>query len=56
MESRDGGASWGKPIALPNEVKGGGALTWIDYDPTREVLYAMRMGSQLYKLERKSAR
>ncbi len=56
VESRDGGASWGKPIALPNEVKGGGALTWIDYDPTREVLYAMRMGSQLYKLERKSAR
>jgi photosystem II stability/assembly factor-like uncharacterized protein len=49
VESKDGGASWSKTLALPTGVKGGGALTWIEFDPVNEVLYAMKMGSQLYK-------
>ena len=53
VESTDGGATWSKPVELPKEVKGGGALTWIEYDPKNDILYAMKMGSQLYKLERK---
>jgi hypothetical protein len=53
VESTDGGVSWSKPLALPKEVKGGGALTWIEYDPINNTLYAMKMGSQLYKLDRK---
>jgi hypothetical protein len=52
-ESTDGGASWSKPLALPKEVQGGGALTWIEYDPKNDLLYVMKMGSQLYKLARK---
>jgi hypothetical protein len=53
IESRDGGASWGAPVALPKELRPVGALSWMDYDPTRDVLYAMKMGSQLYKLARR---
>jgi hypothetical protein len=53
VESRDGGASWGKPVALPKELKGVGPLSWMEYDPARDVLYAMKMGSQLYKLARR---
>jgi hypothetical protein len=54
VESIDGGSTWGKPIELPKELKNVGPLSWMDYDPTRDVLYAMKMGSQLYKLERKA--
>jgi photosystem II stability/assembly factor-like uncharacterized protein len=53
VESRDGGATWGKPLALPKELKGVGPLSWMEYDPVHDVLYAMKMGSQLFKLERK---
>jgi hypothetical protein len=53
IESGDGGASWSKAIALPKELKGVGALTWMEYDPRHDVLYAMKMTSELYKLERK---
>jgi len=55
VESRDGGASWAKPIPLPKELKSVGPLTWMEYDPIHDVLYAMKMGSPLYKLERKGA-
>jgi photosystem II stability/assembly factor-like uncharacterized protein len=54
VESRDGGASWSKALALPKGVPGSGALTWMEYDPVHDVLYAMRMTSDLYKLERKA--
>jgi hypothetical protein len=54
VDSRDGGASWGKPIPLPKELKAVGALSWMEHDPVHDVLYAMRMGSQLFKLERKA--
>jgi hypothetical protein len=53
VESTDGGATWSKPLELPKEVKGGGALTWIEYDPKSDILYTMKMGSQLYKRPRK---
>jgi photosystem II stability/assembly factor-like uncharacterized protein len=53
VESRDGGASWSKPVALPKELKRVEALSWMDYDPIHDVLYAMKMRSQLYKLSRK---
>ena len=53
VESRDAGGSWTKPLALEKEVKGGGLLTWLDYDPIHDVLYVMKMRSQLYKLARR---
>jgi hypothetical protein len=53
VESRDGGASWSRPIALPDDLKRVEALSWMDYDPIHDVLYAMKMRSQLYKLSRK---
>jgi photosystem II stability/assembly factor-like uncharacterized protein len=49
VESTDGGVTWGEPIPLPQSLKGGSPLTWIDYDPGRDVLYAMKMGSDLYR-------
>jgi hypothetical protein len=27
-------------------------LTWMEYDPVNDVLYVMKMGSDLYRLER----
>lgn len=52
LESTDGGAGWGKPIPLPKELKGWSPLTWLDYDPKGDVLYLMKMGSDLFRLER----
>lgn len=52
VESMDGGATWSKPIAAPADLKGVSSLTWIDYDPMNDVLYIMKMGSDLYRLER----
>jgi hypothetical protein len=53
IESTDGGATWAKPIAPPKGLKGVGGLTWIEYDPPGDILYIMKMGSDLYKLARK---
>ena len=52
VESTDGGASWAKPLALPKGFGGVSALTWLEYDPTRDTLYVMKMGSDLFKLQR----
>jgi photosystem II stability/assembly factor-like uncharacterized protein len=52
IETTDGGVTWSKPIAPPAALKGVSALTWIDYDPINEVLYIMKMGSDLYRIER----
>jgi photosystem II stability/assembly factor-like uncharacterized protein len=52
IESTDGGATWSQPTALPKELKGVSPLTWMDYDPTHDVLYVMKMGSELYRMER----
>jgi hypothetical protein len=53
VESVDGGASWSKAIAPPAEIKGVSTLTWMDYDPVHDVLYLMKMTSELYRQERK---
>jgi hypothetical protein len=37
---------------LPKELKGVGALSWMEYDPKNDVLYAMKMTSELFKLKR----
>ncbi len=53
LESTDGGATWSKPLATPKDMRGGvGGLTWLEYDPTHNVLYLMRMGTDLYRLSR----
>jgi hypothetical protein len=52
IESTDGGATWSQPLALPKELKGVSPLTWMDYDPSHDVLYVMKMGSELYRMER----
>ena len=52
VESTDGGATWSKPVAPPKEFKDVSALSWIDYDPANDVLYMMKMGSDLYRMER----
>jgi photosystem II stability/assembly factor-like uncharacterized protein len=51
-ESRDGGSTWGKALALPKELKGVSPLTWLDYDPKNDVLYVLKMGSGLYRQRR----
>lgn len=52
VESTDAGATWSKPLAVPKELKGVSALTWLEYDPKNDLLYVMKMGSDLYKLHR----
>lgn len=52
VESIDGGATWGKPIAVPKELKGVNMLTWLEYDPKNDLLFVMKMGTDLYKLSR----
>jgi photosystem II stability/assembly factor-like uncharacterized protein len=53
IESTDGGATWADPIAIPKELKGVSPLTWLDYDPIGDVLYVMKMTSELYAMSRK---
>ncbi len=50
VESTDGGITWAKPIAPPKDLNGIGGLTWLEYDPKHDVLYLMKMGSDLFKL------
>jgi photosystem II stability/assembly factor-like uncharacterized protein len=52
VESTDGGATWSKPVAIPQGMKGVGGLTWLDFDPQHDILYLMRMGTDLYRLSR----
>ncbi len=52
VESKDGGQTWGQPISLPKALKGNSSLTWLEYDPLHDTLLVMRMGSELYVLER----
>lgn len=51
-ESLDGGSTWQSPIALPTEMKGANHLSWIAYDPAHDILYVMKMGSELFQLRR----
>lgn len=52
VESTDGGATWSKPIPPPAEMKGIGGLSWLEYDPKNDIVYLMKMGSDLYQLKR----
>lgn len=52
IESTDGGRTWTQPIALPKELKGWSPLTWMEYDPKNDVVYAMKMTSDLYRMAR----
>jgi hypothetical protein len=50
-ESTDGGASWSQPIPPPR----GFVITpqtWFEFDARHDVLYLMKPGSDLYKLQR----
>jgi hypothetical protein len=51
-ESRDGGATWLKPISLPKGFVMTSS-TWVEYDATNDVVYLMKPGSDLYKLARR---
>jgi photosystem II stability/assembly factor-like uncharacterized protein len=53
VESTDGGATWSRPLAPPREMKGVGGLSWLEYDLRNNVLYLMKMGSDLYRLARR---
>lgn len=50
IESRDGGTTWAKPIPIPKAMKDINQLTWLAYDPKEDILYLMKMGSELYRL------
>jgi hypothetical protein len=52
IESGDGGKTWSAPVPVPKELNGVSALTWLEYDPVGDVLYVMKMGSDLYALTR----
>jgi photosystem II stability/assembly factor-like uncharacterized protein len=52
IESTDSGATWSKPIAPPKGLMGTGGLAWLAYDSKGDVLYLMKMGSDLYRLSR----
>jgi photosystem II stability/assembly factor-like uncharacterized protein len=54
VASTDGGATWAAPIPVP-ELKGVAPLSWLDYDPVNEVLYVMKMGSDLFKMPHRKA-
>jgi hypothetical protein len=53
IETADGGSSWSKAIPMPKEMKGVSPLTWIDYDSRNDILYTMKMTSELYQLRRR---
>jgi photosystem II stability/assembly factor-like uncharacterized protein len=53
IETTDGGANWSKPIAIPAEMKGVSPLTWLAYDARNDLIYVMKMTSELYQLSRK---
>ncbi len=53
IESTDSGATWSSPIAAPKELKVIGGLTWLEYDPIADVLYIMKMGTELFAMQRK---
>jgi hypothetical protein len=51
-ESNDGGNTWEAPIAIPAAMKGVSTLSWIEYDAGRDIIYVMKMGSELYQWSR----
>ena len=53
VESRDGATTWAKSLPLPAALKGASSLSWLAYDATGDILYVMKMGSDLYRLQRR---
>ena len=51
-ESKDGGVTWLPAIALPMGMKGANHLSWIEYDALNDIVYVMKMGSELYQWRR----
>lgn len=51
-ESKDGGVTWQPVIALPAAMKGAGNLSWVEYDAQHDILYMMKMGSELFQWRR----
>jgi photosystem II stability/assembly factor-like uncharacterized protein len=51
-ESKDGGATWQAPIPLPASIKNANHLAWVEYDAGRDIVYVMKMGSELYRWTR----
>jgi hypothetical protein len=51
-ESRDGGATWLKPIPLPRGFVPTSS-TCIEYDATNDIVYLTKPGSDLYRLARR---
>ncbi|NBY02256.1 MAG: hypothetical protein EBQ87_09805 [Planctomycetes bacterium] len=54
LESVDEGKTWNTAIQLPAELKGWSSLTWLDYDPINDIIYVMKMGSELFRMKRKN--
>lgn len=52
LESKDGGTTWLPAIPLPAGLKGANHLSWIEYDALHDILYVMKMGSELYQWRR----
>lgn len=52
LESKDGGKTWGTPIAAPKEFKGISGMTWVAYDPKNDTLYLAKMAADLWRLKR----
>lgn len=51
VSTNDGGSTWSPPIAAPKEMKGIGALSWIAFDARNNILYLMKMGTDLYRMK-----
>jgi hypothetical protein len=52
IESLNGGLTWSEPIKPPAALGGLAGLTWLEYDPQHDVLYLMKMTSDLFRLDR----
>jgi hypothetical protein len=51
-ESVDGGANWLPAVPLPPGMKGANYLSWIEYDAVHDIVYVMKMSSELYQWRR----
>ncbi|MDB5343660.1 MAG: hypothetical protein JWP89_2037 [Schlesneria sp.] len=51
-ESKDGGTTWLSAIALPAGMKGANLLSWVEYDSVHDIVYVMKMSSELYQWRR----
>jgi hypothetical protein len=52
LESTNGGTTWSELLPGPADFGDLAGLTWLDYDPTHDTFYLMKMTSDLYRLVR----